>query len=320
MIHYVTAVDRGYLLKTVCLLQSFLRQGSVGRFWCFAGDQSSADLLRRLDPGSVVVVEETEYQTPALRAVQAQRSRLEYACTAKPFIVQHVMRQAAAGDWVVWLDGDTFCFRPAEQIVPATAASVLLTPHRFTESFRYLEETAGTFNAGLVGFRNSDAGTSAVEWWARRCLEWCSARPEPGRYTDQKYLESFSSLFPEVHEVAALGVNAAPWNAVERDVRQSGQDVLIDGQPLVLYHFQGLQIISRRLVDLYSDDRVRLPLALQRLVYRPYVQALREALRSIREVIPNFGDGMASGFSRSVLRPMKRWLLRRGNLVVVGAA
>jgi hypothetical protein len=315
-IHFVTAGDHCYLVKAACLIQSFLATGSKGTFWFFAADARAATIMRRLALPGLRLVEEPEYQTPALRHLKTRRTALEYSCTAKPIILQHVMKTAASGEWVVWLDGDMFFFQPAQFIVPTGEASVLLTEHHFTPAFAHYRPTVGTFNAGLVAFRKTPAGTACLNFWAQQCLEWCGEVPEAIRYTDQKYLESFADQGGEVARAQSLGVNAGPWSTIERTIQRAGNKVFIGSDPLILYHFQGLRIIKPFLYDLYAERQVRLPVALKELVYQPYVQALKEMFQRVRAIVPRFSAGTATGLRRSVLSPLKRLLLRQGNVLV----
>ncbi len=317
MLHFVTSANGPYLAKALCLRESFRAQRSAGTFWFFALDSQAATAMSQLGGSDGIVVAESDYDTPELQAVRAVRSPLEYACTTKPIFLQHVMKHAGAGNWVFWLDGDMFFFQPAERIVPAGAASVLLTPHRFTPAFAALGPSVGMFNAGFAGFRKTSAGQRALAWWAERCLEWCGAVPDGKRYTDQKYLDEMPALFDEVAD-AAPGVNAAPWNSVESETEMDGTmpgtALQIGGHPLILYHFQGLRVLHRRCYDLYADDRLRLPAELRRLVYRPYVRALRQASQRVDAVLGNLRREHPA---RSLLRVAKRVLLRRGNLAFI---
>lgn len=315
MIHFITTADSAYLIKALTLIRSFLTRRSAGTFWLFTRNRTADDVLARLDLPELRVVAEPAYLTPALAKAQQERTRLEYACTAKPILLQYVMRTAAADDWVVWLDGDMFFFRPAEEIIAPRDAAVLLSPHRYTPAFQHWESLAGKYNAGFVAFRRSPEGMVALDWWAERCLEWCGAQPRDGLYADQGYLGPLAQRFAKVVETPSFGVNAAPWNSAERSVTKAADSVQIAGHPLILYHFQSLRIIQRHWYDLYADNEVRLPRVLTELVYRPYVQALRRTMKDLRAVWPGYDCGLPTGWRQQLLAPLKRMLMRQGNLV-----
>ena len=169
--------------------------------------------------------------------------------------------------------------------------------------------TVGSFNAGFAGFRNSATGREAVDLWARLCLESCSAHTTDETYADQRYLDDLIAAFPTGRASDHPGLNAAPWNIGRYDV--SGQDgrVLLDGQPLLLYHFQGLRLLNRRWVDLYSGD-LRLDPVIRRQIYRPYLQQLAEAYRRLRACRPGFDLGF------SPLPPKWDWWLLYGRRVL----
>ncbi len=48
-------------------------------------------------------------------------------------------------------------------------------------------------------FKRND-GELVRSWWEERCLEWCYARFEDGKFGDQKYLDDWTSRFnKQVH-------------------------------------------------------------------------------------------------------------------------
>ena len=64
--------------------------------------------------------------------------------------------------------------------------SVLIVEHRFPQG-QGDPASYGTYNVGILGFRNDAAGRACLQWWRERCLEWCYDRVEAGKYADQKY-------------------------------------------------------------------------------------------------------------------------------------
>ena len=74
------------------------------------------------------------------------------------------------------------------------------------------ETIGGKYCVQFMYFRNDIEGRKCLKWWKERCIEWCYARYEDGKYGDQKYLDSFPLLFENVYIIKNRGVGIAPWN------------------------------------------------------------------------------------------------------------
>jgi hypothetical protein len=86
-----------------------------------------------------------------------------------------------------------------------------------------------------------------MRWWQERCLEWCFARYENGKFGDQVYLDQWPTLFGDsVHIVRQVEKTLAPWN-VRHFASRSGARL----DP-VFYHFHGLRLLAGRRARLFK--------------------------------------------------------------------
>jgi len=155
----------------------------------------------------------------------------------------------------------------------------------------------GRFCVQFVTFRNSEPAKRILADWQRRCIDWCFAREEDGKFGDQKYLDEWPQRFPaDVHILSRADRTLAPWNVLHVS-RRCGE-----ARP-ALYHFHGLKVVSGSKVVLYHRYRVG---GRNQWIYDRYVSALQAAVREMRRLgIP------------VVARPMfSRW---RGRLYFVWA-
>lgn len=115
-----------------------------------------------------------------------------------------------------------------------------------------------------------------MRWWQERCLEWCFARVEDGKFGDQKYLDCWPNIFAdEVHIVKQTEKTLAPWNVRFFENQLGG--VL---KP-VLYHFQTFRIVSPSKVRLYLGYQIgREGLRL----YELYMVALLKCLSMLKSL------------------------------------
>jgi hypothetical protein len=169
-------------------------------------------------------------------------------------------------------------------------ASVLITPHRFSPPYRYLEPL-GLYNVQFLTFRRDERAVETLRWWHDRCIEWCYSKPDGGRFGDQKYLDEWPGRFDGVHVVRRRGAGVAPWNLLGAEIRKEpdGQ-VRIDGDPLVFFHYHGLTVRADGRHDLHPTAYSVTP-EQRTVLYAPYLEALGRQLARVREIEPGFDTG-----------------------------
>jgi len=130
---------------------------------------------------------------------------------------------------------------------------------------------------GLVAFRRDERGLACLEWWRERCIEWCHDRVEGDRYADQKYLDDWPTRFAGVCVLQHKGANLAVWNLANYELGWTDNQVTVDNQPMIFFHFHGLRWIWKSIIDLNSRRyRLRLSdIALAR-IFEPYLLRLVE--------------------------------------------
>ncbi len=299
---YCTVFDAGYLAQAIALHASLMRANPRAQLAFVCMDELSARVLGRLALERASIVPYAEFSTPELDRVRALRAHGESIWTCKPFALLHLARTIPDAEWLVYADADVMFFGDPDAALPGPRAHYLLAPHRYHSAFAGYEATAGRYNAGYVAMRNTREGRSVIEWWRDRCVESCSAVPTATTYADQLYLDRIPELFPCGESSAHAGLNAAPWNIERYRVTASGDAVLLDDAPLLLYHFQSLRVLNSWLVDLYAGDR-RLAAPVRHLIYDPYLERLQAAYRAMRDAA-----GTMAPTVQSRLRTGRDWL------------
>ncbi|MEI6819393.1 MAG: hypothetical protein WCL19_07295 [Verrucomicrobiota bacterium] len=126
-------------------------------------------------------------------------------------------------------------------------------------------------------------GNTCLNWWRDRCIEWCHARPQDGKFADQKYLDQWPELFGNVAILQNPGVNVAACNLAGIDLCHDRGITTVDGHPLIFYHFHSLWEISTMLYEMaYKVYRVRPCRVLRDRVLSPYLQRLRALEKQIQ--------------------------------------
>ncbi len=342
-VYYCTYFDRGYLGRGLALYRS-LTERHIAPFvlWVLCFDDFTYDVLVRLNQPNLkpIALAEFERDDPALLQAKLNRSRVEYYFTCTPSWPLHLLNRHREIDLITYLDADLYFFAdPAPIFAELGNASILIIAHRFPERLRYLE-SHGVYNVGFLSFRNDTAGRECLQWWRERCLEWCYDRPEGGRFADQKYLDDWPIRFTGVIDLQHKGANLAPWNWMNYTIQQKPSpptsfrqgegsrlsaranspsllaerglggevNLTVDGQSLIFYHYHGLKIFNAWLYDPGTAAYGRMPSALRRQLYTPYINALKGAETWLRERVPGIDPTYSGIYSRGY---GKRTFLKR---------
>lgn len=308
MEHFVTLFDSNYLLQGLALHRSLETQGEPFVLWVVCMDGQTETAIRDLGYPSLqaIALHEVEALDPRLLEVKPTRSRGEYCWTLTSFTYLAVRAKAPEAQRVTYLDADLYFWGPASALLremDESGADVMLTEHAYGPE--YMQEVlAGIYCVQFLPFRFNESALEILRWWQDRCLEWCYARFEDGKFGDQKYLDDWPERWgaPRVHVLQDKTLALAPWNV---DHRAKGS---VPG----FFHFHGLRLYVNRKVRLWKC--YRLSASSRRLVYAPYLDALRENRTFLAERGITWGEfEPETGF----VTRMKTWgriLIRRNEL------
>lgn len=141
----------------------------------------------------------------------------------------------------------------------------------------------GLYNAGLVYF--SQGGAASLGAMADATSEWSytMVRKHPvdglDDFGDQGALERIAHRQKGSVLIVHPGVNAAPWNIHQRGSELVDGQVLVGHRPLIVYHYSSLRLGPRGDVLQVADQGYAVSLEQQRMIYWPYIDAVREQLR-----------------------------------------
>jgi hypothetical protein len=286
---YGTILNERYLAHGLALYHSWRAAVRSGQFYFFAIDDGAARILRKLPLTSARVIEPGAFAHPELEAQRSFRNVGELCWASKPLAIRYMLDDGQDLEWACYLDGDMALFGDPEPVLKETGSDTfgLFTPHRFGPSMTHWIAKVGIHNAGFAAFRRSPDTGRVVERWFHDCLARPALSDRGGETFDQKILDRIVEDEPGVADLDHPGINMAPWNADNYEFSRSGGNVQVNGDDLILYHFQSLKIHGSRLFTLYNGDW-RIPPMLRRLVYRPYVRLLREAIRTLQALDGDF--------------------------------
>ncbi len=261
---------------------------------------------------------------------------IEFSTSLKPYIALKFLEKHAR---VIFLDPDTAVYSSLEPILSdLDIAPVLLTPHYIKPQPDTGGESDlammrfGSFNLGFFAVRRGPEASYFLNWWSRRCIDFCFMESQFGLSTDQKWVSIAPCFFDFLKISFNPGYNAAPWNTFERTLTsKNGQHYLVNhDHTLVFFHFSNFdhadpQYLNKRasnesgklyelLEELGQEYSRKLKLQ-ERAIKRPpysfdymsdgsYISpTLRRAYASVRRKLPAHADpfdanGLVGNFAR----------------------
>jgi hypothetical protein len=293
---YCTLFDSNYLFKAVAMLRSLLRHPTSSHLTAFCFDKVAKETIDQLDlpDVSTVSLPQLEAYDRDLLSVKHDRNPTEYCWTATPSLLLHMFENRPDLNEVTYLDADLLFFADPQPLFDEMGdASILITPHRFAEEYKWMAKF-GIYNVQFVTFRRNESAMTCLRWWRERCLEWCYRRVENGRFGDQKYLDDWTERFQGVHVLRHRGGGLAPWNITQYRVHELGGRVMVDEDPLIFFHYHDVKLRKRGRHDCAPPGFV-ISAENRRLVYDPYFDALDGAVGEVRSVVRDFSEGLVPG-------------------------
>jgi hypothetical protein len=271
MEHFVTLFDSLYLPQGLALHRSMERHVRDYVLWILCVDDETHEILTRINLPNVRLLQLSELETKELLRVKPTRSKGEYCWTLTPFAPRFVFEADAGVDRVTYLDADVwFCKSPAAifREFGASGKHVMITDHAYAPE-NDQSVTSGQFCVQFMIFTRT-GGEVVRKWWEERCIEWCYARCEDGKFGDQKYLDDWPERFTDtVHVLSNKELALAPWNATR-----------FPAGGAVFFHFHELKILSKHFVAI---GRYSLPLPSRLLFYQPYLKDISSTLATLAE-------------------------------------
>ncbi len=149
-----------------------------------------------------------------------------------------------------------------------------------------MQTLTGNFNSGFISFKKDINGLQCVNWWDKMCVDSCTSNPEDNKFGDQKYLDDMPFLFNNVYEITTQGINIGHWNYLKYKFTVSNDNVMVNNNKLIFYHFSGFRIISKYDIrQVHEEDRVNIP-----FIYQIYKRALGKIIDDVEKIDPNFKE------------------------------
>lgn len=271
MEHFVTLFDSLFLPQGLALHASMQRHIKHYTLWVLCVDDEVHQVLQTFALPNVRLLQLSQLETTDLLRVKAERTKGEYCWTLTPFAPRFVFEADAKINRVTYIDADLWFRKDPVAIfkeLEASGKSVLITDHGYAPEYDQ-SATSGQFCVQFIVFKRQD-GDVVRRWWEERCIEWCYARAEGGKFGDQKYLEKWPDIFADqVHVLQNSEWALAPWNVTRFPYGNS-----------VFFHFHGLRIVDKKNINLGAYS---LPKVVLQFIYSPYLDDIKTAIKCLVE-------------------------------------
>ena len=236
-----TTITRSYIGRARVLARSLARAHPGQRLAVLIVDAAPEDDQEEFDvyrPGDLALSLSAE----EFARMSVMYESKELSTSLKPWFLTRLLAEPA--DCVLFIDPDCEIFAPLDHLAELTIQSgISLTPHSNTplplDGKTPTEkniERSGIYNTGYLGV--SPSATPFLDWFAERLSRDCLDAPERGLFLDQRWINFVPVYFDHVL-IRDTTCNVAYWNLHERSFTRSGQQFLVDGQPLTFFHFSG---------------------------------------------------------------------------------
>jgi len=290
MLKFCTLFNSNYLSRGLAMYQSLEMQCRSFHLYVFAFDDRCYDVLSRLNLPYATIISLEEFENERLLRVKGSRTAGEYCWTCASSTIKYCLETYQL-DHCTYIDADLLFFKdPGVLLQEMGEKSVLITPHRYTPKYDQ-SATSGTYCVQFMTFKNTAAGMKVLNWWVDRCIEWCYARFEHGKFGDQKYLDDWHNRFHTVHVLQHPGGGVAPWNVQQysfeshRGIIRGREAATGQSFDLVFYHFHGFNYTKNNSYYL-SNNSYELSRNHVKNIYRAYVRAL--SLAEARVSVPSY--------------------------------
>ena len=249
-----TIISRNYAAYAKTLEQSLKQTNPSIDFHVLVVDRRDPAFEQEAGFANMVWVE--DLPIPDLPDLAFKFDILELNTDVKPFMLQKL---ATEYEFFFYLDPDIRVYAPLDDLVRRLEGqTAIITPHatspidddRKPTEIDFLK--SGIYNLGFFGARSCPESDRLLTWWGQRCRTLGYNDARHGLFVDQRFVDLVPSFFEGVVIERGPAYNVAYWNLHERILAQVDTGPLVNGVPLVFFHFSGLS------VDIPAEPRLEI--------------------------------------------------------------
>lgn len=246
-INICTYFDFNFLPRGLALYNSIKRYHSNFKLYVLAFDNETYSYLKNLGDERMIPISFEIYNSYFNTSIDRFADKKQYYFTATPNICIFVFEKYPLVDILLYLDADVYLYNSLEPLyLEFGDNSIGICPHRLHPIVRKFSKNHGIFNVGVNLFRNSETGIKCLYDWKLDCENWYKGKPgyQLEYFSDQIFLDDWPKKYPKVKIIQNIGVDVAPWNAVNYSFSKEQNVYFVNDSPLIIYHFSALKKID----------------------------------------------------------------------------
>ena len=308
--YFCTLFDKNYLIKGLTMILSLKKHCKNFKLYVLCLDDETKNILEKINIKSVVCLDLKEVENRELINAKRNRTQAEYCWTLASSFTWYILNKYKDLELITYLDADLLFYSSLEPIFKEIRnSSISIIEHRFAPPFKELEIN-GRFCVEWNSFRRDEEGLKCLNRWREQCLDWCFYKLEDGKMGDQKYLDEWPYLYSSCHIIENPGAGIAPWNYCKYDIFEKDDYIKINNENLIFYHFHQFKILSEksffRLGKIYKSNAEE-----PNSIYSIYEKEIIKSIKIIREIEPNFKNGIVSNNFNFFIEYLKKFLPRK---------
>ena len=244
--HFCTLFDKAFLARGLSLFDSLAKHCPDLMVWMLCMDNESYDTLSKLNYRNITPLRLSEVEDAELLGVKSGRSNSEYCWMMSSSLPLFLLEKKGL-NMITYLDADMYFLGDVEEIFYEFGDnSIMIIPHWYADKNDPKLKLSGIYNVGMLIFRNDKNGLGCLHWWKNKCVEWCFARYEDGKFGDQLYLNDWPERFEGVYVLKNHGANVASWNIEGYEFFDKEHKLNLrvkntnEHFPVIFYHYHGL--------------------------------------------------------------------------------
>jgi hypothetical protein len=294
---FFTICVANYIAFARVLMRGVARHHPGAARYVILADAHPADLSG--DDFEVILAR--DLKLPEFESFCFRYDTTELCTTIKPYAILELFKRSFDG--CIYLDPDVAVYGALDDALDALSGDgqAALTPHRLTPS----AETGwpqdrdllrvGAYNLGFLAVRRTSQVIKIIEWWAGRLEKECLIAPDSGLFVDQKWIDLWPSFCASTAILHHPGYNVAYWNLGERKVERSGSGYLVNGAPLVFFHFSGVMPHRPEMLSRFHGSFAPGNIGDARYLLQSYITELCDSGHAQLERIPCSHSVFANG-------------------------
>lgn len=243
--HICTYFDINFLPRGMALLDSLEKNSEDFLIYILALDEEVVKYFLELNNPNVKIITLAEYSKYFSISKEKYQDKKEFYFSLTPAICLYVLKVFRDVDLILYLDADVYLFNDLEIIYDEIGtASVAMCSQRLPW---YNSKKYGLYNVGVNAFRRDNVGIKCLEDWHEDCSSW-----EKGQknykldfFSDQIWLDQWPKKYNNLKVIEHIGIDTAPWNAIQYRFTKREHQYYIDDKPLVLYHFSSIKQLTK---------------------------------------------------------------------------